>query len=1267
MQFIQNGPDIPEALLQAHEEGRVVFFCGAGISYPAGLPGFKGLVDEIYRAAGAQRNAIENRAYQRGQYDATLDLLEKRLLGQRSAVRTALMQVLKPKLRLKGATQTHEALLQLARSRSGVVRLVTTNFDRVFQHLIKKSKSATPEYPAPLLPVPKNSRWNGVVYLHGLLPGKSDENALNRLVLTSGDFGLAYLTERWAARFTGELFRNYVVCFVGYSINDPVLRYMMDALAADRILGEVTPQAYAFGECRPGQEATETEEWEAKGVRPILYEVPIGTHDHSALHRTLKAWAETYRDGVQGKERIVVDYAMTRPSASTKQDDFVGRMLWALSDDSGLPARRFAEFDPVPSLDWLKALDEDRYRQGDLPRFDVQAGSRPDDKLAFSLTHRPAPYHRAPWMCLVSHGGVAAQWDAVMFPIAHWLTRHLDDPELMLWLLEHGGTPDSQFIRSIDNQLDNLARLEREGNTAELDRLRANAPNAIPRPRMRTLWRLLIAGRVKSSAHDFDLYQWSTRLQTDGLTVTLRLELRKLLAPMVKLRRPFSWGEDLSEGRDDDELQKCIDCEFELATDNVYSTLYEFRQSDAWHVALPALLNEFEQLLRDALDLMHAFGEASEQKDPSQWLLPSLGTQRQLPGFREWVVLVELLRDAWLAIRQSNPIQARYVALGWFVQPYLTFRRLALFAAAHEGVGLYDEWVDCLLAEEGRYLWAGETERETNTLLSLHGAQLSDAVRERLERAILNGPPRDYFRSGIDPEKIACYTEEMIWERLAKLASSGCQLGIAARTRFKALSGAHPEWKLSVDVQDGSVPLGMGSGHEEFERQRRVEEAPRRRHDLAAWLRREPAMGFFDEDNWRETCQQRFFVSACALCDLAHENCWPAKRWREALQAWSDDTFAQRAWRFLAPRFRDMPEPLLVELAPTLSWWLKAVAKVLDRHEDVFLELCRRIFALPDQGGVDAGDSVMQAINHPVGHVAEALLDFWFRRDPNDNDGLPADLEPLLTQLCDTAVDRYRHGRVLMASRLIALFRVDSAWTAAHLLPLFNWSCPAEAQSLWRGFLWSPRLYRPLLAAFKADFLGTARHYAELGEHAGQYVTLLTYAALDAEGVFAPRELYETFNDLPREGLPAAAQALVRALEGAGKQREPFWINRIQPFWQKVWPKSKSLASVQIAEQLARLAVAAGGEFPAALNAVKAWLCPLAFPDHVVRRLHQSELCARFPQEALQLMAAIIDDRSMAPTHLGECLSAVAQVWPGARHDPDYQRLTEYLRKRSGP
>ena len=414
MQFVAKGPDIPDPLLQAHEEGHVVFFCGAGISYPAGLPGFKGLVDEIYRLVGTSRTAIEQDAYARSQFDATLDLLERRVPGQRIAVRSALAKVLQPKLRRKGATDTHAALLQLARGREGALRLVTTNFDRVFERVAKRTRQSIDAHAAPILPIPKNSRWNGLVYLHGLLPDKVDDSALHRLVLTSGDFGLAYLTERWAARFVSELFRNYVVCFVGYSINDPVLRYMMDALAADRMQGEVTPQAYALGDCEPGQEHGKTIEWEAKGVSPILYEVPSGSHDHSALHSTLKAWAETYRDGILGKERMVVDNALAHPSASSRQDDFVGRMLWALSHESGLPVKRFADFNPVPSLAWLDAFSEDRYQYDDLGRFGVSPSVEEDTKLRFSLIRRPVPYTRASWMSLVSGSSAGNQWDDVM-------------------------------------------------------------------------------------------------------------------------------------------------------------------------------------------------------------------------------------------------------------------------------------------------------------------------------------------------------------------------------------------------------------------------------------------------------------------------------------------------------------------------------------------------------------------------------------------------------------------------------------------------------------------------------------------------------------------------------------------------------------------------------------------------------------------------------------------------------------------------------------
>ena len=94
MQFVTHGPDIPDALLQAHEEGRVVFFCGAGISYPAGLPGFKGLVERIYELNGTKCTDIEREAFKRGQFDATLNLLERRLPGQRVAVEQRLCGVL---------------------------------------------------------------------------------------------------------------------------------------------------------------------------------------------------------------------------------------------------------------------------------------------------------------------------------------------------------------------------------------------------------------------------------------------------------------------------------------------------------------------------------------------------------------------------------------------------------------------------------------------------------------------------------------------------------------------------------------------------------------------------------------------------------------------------------------------------------------------------------------------------------------------------------------------------------------------------------------------------------------------------------------------------------------------------------------------------------------------------------------------------------------------------------------------------------------------
>ena len=46
MRFLVDGLDVPEELLTARDEGRVVFFCGAGVSRArANLPDFYGLAE----------------------------------------------------------------------------------------------------------------------------------------------------------------------------------------------------------------------------------------------------------------------------------------------------------------------------------------------------------------------------------------------------------------------------------------------------------------------------------------------------------------------------------------------------------------------------------------------------------------------------------------------------------------------------------------------------------------------------------------------------------------------------------------------------------------------------------------------------------------------------------------------------------------------------------------------------------------------------------------------------------------------------------------------------------------------------------------------------------------------------------------------------------------------------------------------------------------------------------------------------------------------
>src|SRR5262249_27640469 len=176
-------------------------------------------------------------------------------------------------------------------------------------------------------------------------------------------------------------------------------------------------------------------------------------------------------------------------------------------------------------------------------------------------------------------------------------------------------------------------------------------------------------------------------------------------------------------------LTQLVDWELVLATDHVHSLLQDPAEAENWRNALPMLLDDFQQLLRDALDLLRELDVADDRSDRSHWDLPSISPHWQNRGFRDWIALIELLRDAWLATREIDPERATRIAQRWFALPYSTFKRLALFAASHDGCIAADQWVDWLIVDDSWWLWSVDTQRETMRLLVLQGAQLSSEAR----------------------------------------------------------------------------------------------------------------------------------------------------------------------------------------------------------------------------------------------------------------------------------------------------------------------------------------------------------------------------------------------------------------------------------------------------------------------------------------------------------------------------------------------------------
>lgn len=231
--FSDLGPTFPPQLVDALLTGDVVFFCGAGISAPQ-MPTFKGLVGQCFGLLKVPMEPAETWSYQEGRYEEALGSLRRRIVDPTELTRVV-TEILQPPD--EADLEHHRTILRLSRDLDSRPTIVTTNFDTLIERALAEidpNAAPTLSFAGQALPLPGSSDFAGIIHLHGRISDGNIGLTQTPLIMTSADYGDAYMRSGWASRFLFDLVRCKTIVLVGYSAGDAPVRYFLNVLEADR-------------------------------------------------------------------------------------------------------------------------------------------------------------------------------------------------------------------------------------------------------------------------------------------------------------------------------------------------------------------------------------------------------------------------------------------------------------------------------------------------------------------------------------------------------------------------------------------------------------------------------------------------------------------------------------------------------------------------------------------------------------------------------------------------------------------------------------------------------------------------------------------------------------------------------------------------------------------------------------------------------------------------------------------------------------------------
>lgn len=1253
MRFFENGPSIPAHLLEQRALGNVIFFCGAGISRRAGLPDFGGLTTSLIQKLGAEKAQKALRAHE--SFDRIFNALIAEFGGQEidSRIYEALKTPKRPQL------ENHRIVLDLSRNLMGIPQVVTTNFDLLFERVDRNIRRFVP----PSLPdLSLGTPVQGIVYLHGRL-AKADGQTRAGYIISSADFGRAYLAEGWAARFVRELRERYTIVLLGYSADDPPMRYLLEGLHSRGDAGYRSP-IYAFA---PGDLGDIEEEWRDRGVTPIAY-ASLDT-DHSGLWDTLSAWAATSVDPAAWNRSIL---ALATQHPSELKPHQRGQVANLISSKAG--ARLFADAKPSPPAEWLCVFDQNsRYAKPRKESF-VDAAEEIDPLELFGLDDDPPRPPAEPnetqtvvgtnylsWMYgdtsfpeRTSLAGWSPEWSNQLperlHHLARWFGRIASEPAATWWAAGY---------------------LSLNPNLAWFINRQLREKDGLP-PQARKFWQLYLESTALPlmGDHDFRWYEFEEIVKHGGWTSFAFREFERAIQPKVAISRsPYGSPRPPVDNWDKASLGEFLDLKVRVLDRHGTNAIIPNEH-------LPIIIKLVRRSLIRAAELLNEI-------DTVWWQLPTLhpseGPGEQFHGRKEqyflWFVALfqKLISIDRSAARSEMNLWDRN-------DPYF-FGKLTIFALMDPHLASGSEAARVLGAMGDRVFFDSYNRRELLFTLRARWGDLTVRERRAIERKIIRGEARPEGLGAADyRQRRAVYAASTLrWLEL-----NGCALTPTTTSQLPRLKSADSRWteEWARSADDSLGP--KGGWIETVTELRGLDELPIDEIVNAANERTEDRFG--ELRNFRPF--QGLVTTAplkavAALRREAKRGSYPTSYWENLCSEWPEGTSPRLRWLF-AKSLAALPQNIVQDLRHYIPGWLKSHLKELfGGNRRAALNIFDTILAAYAVGseqvttsGIGATTvggvvqersevSFSKAINSPIGKLTECL--FSLQGKALKSRPLPQFLADRLTTLFAVSGDGGGHAVCMTTQRMGWFDYYYRDWSHAALVPLFSLGNP-RSEAAWHGRAsdqngLSNATWRKLLPALLGLLSGKAAW--KLDESAfRRQIQALVWLARKQRG----ESRIISF---------AQAKAVLVATDDRGRvetvstlahvvSEECSWTTFVKPFIESAWPRQLRYRSEATSRAFSRLIDGTGSDFADAVETILPFLRPVPHLDMLTYRLakegavDERDLARSFPAATLALLDALIaDDRPSMPYELPKVLDILAEADPTLRQTRPWRRLQD--------